>query len=127
MTAANNGLLMSYKRQKEFLDEIASEFELNEDTFRCYTLESNPEIKVILFGKQEWSSCHIGFMINKHFHVLGLDTFSCINEDAKALYVTATHTIPHKEQKLIVCDTSLFDAKEQDAIRSKLNQIFKQQ
>lgn len=120
-------MFMPYKRQKDFLEEIATEYQINKDTFRCYTLESNAQIKVILFGKKEWSSCHIGFLINKHFHVLGLGSFSCINEDAKALYVLATHSIPHEEQKLKVCDSSLFNEEEQAAIKSKFNQIFKQQ
>lgn len=115
---------MPYKRQKEFLEEIAAEFEVDKDTFRCYTLESNPEIKVILVGKYEWSSCYIGFLINKHFHMLGLGSFSCINEDAKALYVAATCTFPRDKQTLKVCDNSLFDEEEQLEIISKLKQIF---
>lgn len=115
---------MPYKQQKEFLEELAAEFKINKDTFRCYTLESTPQIKVILFGKQEWTSCHIGFLINKHFHVLGLGSFACINEDVKALYVAATCTFPREEQKLKVCDYSLFDEEEQLEITSKLKQIF---
>lgn len=115
---------MPYKQQKEFLEEIAAEFEVNKNTFRCYTLESRPEIKVILFGKREWSSCHIGFLINKHFHVLGLGSFSCINEDAKALYVAFTNTFLREDQKLKVCDYSLFDEEEQLEIINKLKQIF---
>lgn len=118
---------MPYKQQKEFLEEIAAEFEINEDTFLCYTLESNPQIKVILFGKQEWSYCYIGFLINKHFHVLGLGTFSCINEDVKALYVAAACTFPRENQKLKVCDYSLFDEEEQLEIKRKLKQIFPKQ
>lgn len=118
---------MPYKQQKEFLEEIAAEFKVNEDTFRCYTLESNPQIKVILFGKQEWSSCYIGFLINKHFHVLGLGSFSCIDEDAKALYVSATCSFPREDQKLKVCGYSLFDEEEQLEIKNKLNQIFPKQ
>lgn len=118
---------MPYKQQKEFMDEIASEFNINKDTLRCYSLESNPQIKVILFGKQEWTTCHIGFLISKHFHVLGLGSFSCINEDAKALYVAATCTFPQEEQKLKVSEYSLFDEEEQLAITNKLKQLFPKQ
>lgn len=114
---------MPYKQQKEFLEELTAEFDINKDTFRCYTLESNPQIKVILFGKQEWSSCYIGFLINKHFHVLGLGSFSCINEDAKALYIAGTFAFPQDEQKLKVLEHSLFDEEEQLEITSKLKQI----
>lgn len=119
--------LMPYKQQKEFLQEIVAEFGANEQTLRCYTLESNPQIKIILFGKQEWSSCYIGFLINKHFHVLGLGSFSCINEDARALYVAATCSLPRDDQKLKVCDYSLFDEEEQLEITNKLKQIFPKQ
>lgn len=115
---------MSYKQQKEFLEELAAEFDVNKFTFRCYTLESNPQIKVILFGKQEWGSCHIGFLINKHFHVLGLGSFSCINEDAKALYIAGTCTFPQDEQKLKISEHSLFDEEEQGEIINKFKQIF---
>lgn len=118
---------MPYKRQKEFIEQLITEFELNKDTFRCYTLESNPQIKIILFGKQEWSSCYMGFLINKHFHVLGLGSFSCINEDAKALYVTGTCKLPHEEQTLKVYDYSHFDEEDQLEITKKLKQIFPKQ
>lgn len=118
---------MPYKTQQDFIEELASKFDINKDTFRSYTLESNPHIKVILFGKQEWHTCHIGFLINKHFHVLGLGSFSCINEDAKTLYVALTCAIPQDEQKLKVLAYSLFDNEEQASIINKLNQIFPKQ
>lgn len=118
---------MPYKKQKEFLEELEAEFGINRDTFRCYTLESNPQIRVILFGKKEWSSCHIGFLINNHFHVLGLGSFTCINEDAKALYVSLACGIPQDEQKMKVSEYSLFDDEEQESIISKFNQIFPKQ
>lgn len=115
---------MPYKQQNEFLKELISEFDINTDTFRCYTLESNPQLKVILFGKQEWQTCHIGFLINKHFHVLGLGSFTCINEDAKALYVALTCTFPPDEQKLKVAPYTLFDEEEQKSIINAFNKIF---
>lgn len=115
---------MPYKKQEEFIQELASQFGINTDTFRCYTLESNPHIKVILFGKREWQSCHIGFLINKHFHVLGLGSFTCINEDSKALYVSLACGLPQDEQKLRIQEYSFFDEEEQECITSKLKQIF---
>lgn len=115
---------MPYKKQEEFIEELFSEFDINKDTFRCFTLESNPQIKVILFGRQEWHTCHIGFLINKHFHVLGLGSFSCINEDAKALYIALTCGFPQDVQKLKVSAYSLFDEEEQTSIINTLNQIF---
>ncbi len=118
---------MAYTQQKIFLENLAAQFDINKDTFRCYTLESNPPIKVILFGKREWSSCHIGFLINKHFHVLGLGPFSFIDEDAKALYVALTCILPQNEQKLKVSECSLFDEEEQKEITNKIEQIFLKQ
>lgn len=118
---------MPYKRQEEFVEELLSEFNINKDTFRCYTLESNLQIKVILFGKKEWQTCHIGFLINKHFHILGLGSFSCIKEDAKALYVALACGIPQDEQKLKVLEFSLFDNEEQESIVSKIKQLFSEQ
>lgn len=115
---------MPYKRQQEFMEELASEFGIEKSTFRCYTLESNPQIKVILFGKNQWDTCHIGFVINKHFHVLGLGSFTCINEDAKALYVALKNNFPDEEQKLKVQEFSLFDKEEQENIKNKFEQIF---
>ena len=109
------------------MEELASEFDINKDTFRCYTLESNPQIKVILLGKQEWHTCHIGFLINKHFHILGLGSFSCINDDARALYVSLACGLPQDEQKLKVFEYSLFDDEEQESIISKLKHIFPKQ
>ncbi len=92
--------------------------------FKCYTLVSQPHlIKVILFGKDEWTSCYIGFLIDKHFHVLGLDSFSFINEDAKALYVTLT-CLPEDEQVLKVMDFTLLDEEQQKNIKEKLNEIY---
>lgn len=115
---------MSYKNQQEFLKELVSEFDVNRDTLRCYTLESNPEIKVMLFGKRGWENCHIGFLINHQFHVLGLGSFACINEDTKKLYVSLSCSLPQEEQILKVHECSLFDEEEQINIRKQFNQIF---
>ena len=118
---------MPYKKQEEFIQELASEFDINMDTFRCYTLESNPQIKVILFGKKEWHTYHVGFLINQHFHVLGLGSFSFINEDAKALFIALACGLPKEEQKLRISAYSLFDEEEQESIINKFKELFSEQ
>lgn len=109
---------------KEFQDELITEFNLNRDTFKCYTLESTSLIKVFVFGKKEWRDCCIGFLINGHFHVLGLGAFSFVNEDAKALYVNLSCPLPENEQVLKVRDYTVFSEEEQSSIKNKLNEIF---
>lgn len=118
---------MPYKKQQDFLEEIDTEFGINKDTFRCYTLESNPQIKLILFGKTEWKDCHIGFLINGHFHVIGLEQFSCINEDVKALYVPLKNSLPTDELRLKMGLYDLFTDEEQQDIINKLKEIFQKQ
>lgn len=115
---------MPYKKLDTFKEELISSFELNPDTFRCFTLQSNPQIKVIIFGKQEWKDCHIGFLINDKFHVLGVGSLNFINEDVKALYIPMAHTLPQNEQTLKVVSNAIFDEKQQESIINKLNQIF---
>lgn len=105
------------------MKELLSEFDINKDTFQCYTLVSDPSIKIMLFGKQNWDKCYIGFLINKHFHVLGLGSFSCINEDAKKLYVVLSCSFPNEEHKLKSCDYTLFDDEEQENIITALKKI----
>ena len=71
---------------QEFLEELMAENPQFSDKlhFKCYTLEENSLIKVIIFSYGGWENCYIGFLINENFHVLGLGSFSFINEDARA-------------------------------------------
>ena len=116
---------MGNKNLPQFQEELIKEFDLNPLTFKCYTLESNPFIRVILFGKKNWQSCHIGLQINGNFHVLGID--SVIKNDVKTLYISLTHSIPEDEQKLKVRDCTVFSDDEQQQIKNKLKEIFKKQ
>lgn len=107
----------------QFQKELIEDFNLNSETFKCYTLESNPFIRVILFGKKDWESCHIGLFINGNFYVLGGDSF--INKDVKTLYISLMHCFPGNEQKLKVRECTLFSDEEQEQIKNKLTEIFK--
>lgn len=115
---------MACKNIEKFKEELKSSFEINPETFRCYNLESNQQIKVITFGKQEWKDCHIGILINDDFHVLGVGSLSFINEDVKALYVPMVHTIPCDKQILKESTNTNLNEKQQESIIIKLTQIF---
>ena len=116
---------MGTKNLPQFKDELVKEFGLNSETFKCYTLESNPFIKVFLFGKKNWESCNIGLLINDNFHILGGN--SLLKDDIKTLYISLRHCIPEDEQKLKVRECTLFSEEEQLQIKSKLTEIFKEQ
>ncbi len=115
---------MSYKNQEDFVDELLSEFDIEQNSFLCYTLESNPQIRVILFRKRGTKEHFIGLLTNNHFHIIGLGVFSCMNEDAKALCVALTCTIPQEEQRLKISARSLFNEEEQVSIIEKIKQVF---
>ena len=116
---------MGYIRLKEFQNKLITEFQLNSDTFKCYTLESNQSIKVFLFGKSDWESCHIGLLINGDFYILGYDQSG--KKDVKTLYISLVHCLPEDEQKLKVRECTLFSDEEQKLITEKLTEIFKKQ
>lgn len=114
---------MGYINLPQFQCELLKEFKLNPDTFKCYTLESNPSIRVLLFGRQDWESCHIGLLINDNFHVLGEDSIK--KGDIKTLYISLVHCLPADEQKLKVRESTQFSDEEQQQIKIKLTEIFK--
>ncbi len=107
----------------QFQSELIKEFQLNPDTFKCYTLESNPSIRILLFGRQDWASCHIGLLINDNFYVLGEDSVN--KGDTKTLYISLVHCLPADEQKLKVRESTQFSEEEQQQIKIKLTEIFK--
>ena len=110
--------------QKQFLDEIIVEFGLNEDTLRCYTLDRNPNIKVLTFSKNGWDNCYIGLLIDHQFHVLGLDSPAFVGEPIKPLYITLTNHLPLDTVIMKDNPECLIDEEEQESIKNKLNQIF---
>ena len=107
---------MPYMKLSDFKNKLISEFNLNKNTFKCYTLDSNPTIKIILFGTEGWDKCHIGFLIDHKFHVLGLGSLTFKNEPARALYITLNNSLPSDKQTLKVLEYTLFDEEEQDSI-----------
>jgi hypothetical protein len=116
--------IMTYMQQHEFIDKLTSDFGIDKDRFICYTLDSNPSIKLILFGKMGWHNCYIGFLINQQFHVLGLGSYTFINEEAKALYVSLKCTILPEKLNLSVRNYTLFDNVERTNIIERLKQLF---
>lgn len=116
---------MGNKRQKEFMEELVEEFGLEEAIFKCYTLQSDPSIKIFFFGKGDWASGHIGLLINGNFHVLGLGEFSFINEDIKALYVRLRGVLPKDKEVLVDKPDTYLSEEEQQEIKNKLKEIFK--
>lgn len=115
---------MSYMLQKKFIDEIISEFDLSGETLRCYTLDCNPNIKVLTFSQKGWDNCYIGLLIDYQFHVLGLDSPAFVGEPIKSLYITLTNHLPIDTVIMKDNPHSLIDEKEQESIKNKLNQIF---
>lgn len=118
---------MGNKKQLEFMEELVKEFDLEPAIFKCYTLQSDPSIKIFFLGKGDWSSGHIGILINGNFHVLGLGDLSFINEDKKALYVRLRGTLPKDKEVLVVQPNTSFSDGEQRKIKNKLNAIYKKQ
>lgn len=118
---------MGNKYQLEFMKELVEEFELDPDIFKCYTLESDPSVRIFFLGKGDWASGHIGILINENFHVLGLGEFSFINEDKKALSVRLKGSLPKNKEILIVQETAPFNDKEQQSIKNKLKEIYNKQ
>ncbi|MDE6479807.1 MAG: hypothetical protein K2L45_06000 [Muribaculaceae bacterium] len=113
---------MRKKNLLQFKNDLIEKFEIIPDTFKCYTLDSNPSIRVLLFGKKDWE-CHIGLLINGNFYVLGGDSF--IKADVKTLYISLAHCLPEDERKLKVSESTLFSREEQQQIMDKLTEIFK--
>ena len=113
---------MGNKNLLQFRNDLIEEFELIPETFKCYTLDSNQSIRVILFGKKDWD-CHIGLLINGNFYVLGGEAF--IKADVKTLYISLAHCLPEDERKLRVNECTLFSDEEQQQIKNKLTEIFK--
>lgn len=107
-----------------FKENLAIEYGLNLEKIKCYTLESDPTIKILLFGKDGWDGCYIGLLINSDFHVLGVGSLSFINEAVKALYVRLKCTIPDDRQSLVEREWTTFDDEQQESIKKKLNEIF---
>lgn len=118
---------MGKKNQKEFMDELVKEFGIEPAIFKCYTLESDPSIRILFLGKGDWASAHIGILINGNFYVLGLGDFSFINEDKKALYVRLRGSLPKDKEVLVDKPYTFFSDEEQQQIKNKLTEIFKQQ
>lgn len=118
---------MGNKNQKEFMDELVKEFGLEQEIFKCYTLQSDPSIRIFFFGKGDWASGHIGILINGNFHVLGLGDLSFINEDKMALYVRLRGVLPKDKEVLLVKPDTYFSEEEQRNIKNKLTEIFKKQ
>ena len=118
---------MGNKNQQEFIKDLIEEFGLEEAIFKCYTLQSDPSIKIFFFGKGDWTSGHIGILINGNFHILGLGAFSFINEDKKALYVRLRGTLPKDKEVLVDNPDTYFSEEEQQQIKNKLIEIFKKQ
>lgn len=118
---------MGNKNQQEFMDELVKEFCIEPAIFKCYTLESDPSIRILFLGKGDWASAHIGILINGNFHILGLGEFSFINEDKKALYVRLRGTLPKDKEVLLVQPNTSFSNEEQRQIKNKLTEIFKKQ
>ena len=116
---------MGNKNQKEFMEELLNEFGIKQEIFKCYTLESDPSIKIFFLGKGDWESAHIGILINGNFHILGLGNFSFINEDKKALYVRLRGTLPKDKEVLVDKPDTYFSEEEQQQIKNKLTEIFK--
>lgn len=115
---------MGNKNQQEFMKILIEEFGLEEAILKCYTLQSDPSIKIIFFGKGDWVSGHIGILINGNFHVLGLGDLSFINEDKKALYVRLRGTLPKDKEVLVVQPHTSFSDEEQRQIKNKLTEIY---
>ncbi|MDE6559912.1 MAG: hypothetical protein K2K75_00875 [Muribaculaceae bacterium] len=115
---------MGNKNQQEFMDELVKEFGIEPAIFKCYTLQSDPSIRIFFFGKGDWASGHIGILINGNFHVLGLGEFSFTNEDKKALYVRLRGTLPKDKEVLVVNPQTPFSDEEQRNIKNKLKDLF---
>lgn len=109
------------------MKELVKEFDLDPDIFKCYTLESDPSVRIFFLGKGDWVSGHIGILINGNFHVLGLGDFSFINEDKKALYVRLRGSLPKDKEVLAVKPYNSFTEEEQQNIKNKLKEIFQKQ
>ena len=117
---------MSSQQNKDFLKDLFSEFDGDKDTshYLCYTLDSNPSIKIIVFGKIEWEQAHIGILVNGEFHVLGVGALGFINEPVKKLYIPFKNCGKNENQLLKANPVPYFTGEEEKSIREKLIKIF---